>query len=105
MWTKDHKRSDANHVAWINLIQSNTTHCAKLGLMRVQKSYTDASSAQMTAPRPLWVLLISRFEKTEWVGFVNPLQSPEERTQLNGFRNEEFREKVQRIADFLPEQI
>jgi len=50
MWTKDHERSDANHIAWINLIQSNTTHCAKLGLMRMQKSYTVASSAQMTAP-------------------------------------------------------
>jgi len=34
----------------INLIQSKTTHCAKLGLMGVQKSYTDASSAQVTAP-------------------------------------------------------
>jgi len=33
----------------INLIQSNATHCAKLGLMRVQKSYMDASSAQVTA--------------------------------------------------------
>jgi len=50
MWKKDHKRSDANHIVWINLIQSNTTHCAKLGLMRVQKSYIDASSAQVTAP-------------------------------------------------------
>ena len=39
MWTKDHKRSDANHIAWINLIESNTTHCAKLGLMRLQESY------------------------------------------------------------------
>jgi len=50
MWTKDHKRSDANHRAWINLIQSNTTHCAKLGLMRVQKSDIVASSSQVTAP-------------------------------------------------------
>jgi len=50
MWTKDHKTSDANHITWINLIQSNTTHCAKLGLMRVQKSYIVASSAQVTAP-------------------------------------------------------
>jgi len=50
MWTKDHKRLDANHIAWINLIQSNTTHCATLGLIRVQKSHIDASSAQVTAP-------------------------------------------------------
>ena len=36
----------------INLIQtrSKTTHCAKLGLMGVQKSYIDASSAQVTVP-------------------------------------------------------
>jgi len=50
MWTKDHTRSDANYIAWINLIQSNTTHCAKLELMRVQESYIDTSSAQVTAP-------------------------------------------------------
>jgi len=34
----------------INLIQSKTTHCAKLGLMGVQKSYIDVSSAQVNAP-------------------------------------------------------
>ena len=50
MWTKDNKRSDTNHIVWINLIQSNTTNCAKLGLMRVQKSYIVSSSAQVTAP-------------------------------------------------------
>jgi len=50
MWTEDHKRSDANHIAWINLIQSNTTHCTKLGLMRAQESYVDTSTAQVTAP-------------------------------------------------------
>jgi len=50
MWTEDHKRSDANHIAWINLIQSNTTHCAKLGLMRAQASYIGTSTAQVTAP-------------------------------------------------------
>jgi len=50
MWTKDHKRLDANRIAWINLIQFNTIDCAKLGLMRVQKRYIDASSAQVTAP-------------------------------------------------------
>jgi len=38
MWTEDNKRSNANHIAWINLIQSNKTHCAKLGLVRAQKS-------------------------------------------------------------------
>jgi len=81
MWKKDHKRSDENHIAWINLIQSNTTHCAKLGLMRVQKSYIDASSAQVTAPGLFGGLLLSRSEKTEGGGFMNPLHSPEERTR------------------------
>jgi len=50
MWTENHKILDANHIAWINLIQSNTTHCAKLGLMRAQKSYIDSFTAQVTAP-------------------------------------------------------
>ena len=31
-------------------MQSNTTHCAKLGLMTAQRSYIDTSTAQMTAP-------------------------------------------------------
>ena len=50
MWTEYHKRSDANHIGWINLIQSNTTHGAKLGLMRVQESYIDTFFAQVAAP-------------------------------------------------------
>jgi len=50
MWTQDHKRSDANYKAWINPIQSNTTHCAKLGLIRVQESYIDTFTTQVTAP-------------------------------------------------------
>jgi len=54
MWTEDHKKSDANCVAWINLIQSNTANCAKLELMRAHKSYIDTSSAQVTAPGLFW---------------------------------------------------
>ena len=50
MWTEDNKKSDANHMAWINLIQSNTAHCAKFGLVRAQNSYIDATSAQVFAP-------------------------------------------------------
>jgi len=50
MWKEDHKRSDANHISWINLIQSNTTHCTKLGLMKAQESYIDTITAQSTAP-------------------------------------------------------
>ena len=37
MWTEYHKISDANYIGWINLIQINTTHHAKLGLMRTRK--------------------------------------------------------------------
>ena len=50
MWTEDNKKSDANHMAWINLIQSNSAHCAKRGLVRVENSYIDAASAQVFAP-------------------------------------------------------
>jgi len=50
MWTGDHKRSDANHIAWINLMQSNIAHCSKLWLMTAQRSYIDTSTAQVTAP-------------------------------------------------------
>jgi hypothetical protein len=32
------------------LFQSNTTHCAKLGLMWVQESYMDTFTAQVAAP-------------------------------------------------------
>jgi len=46
MWTEDNKKSDANHMALINLIQSNTAHCAKFGLFRSQNSYIDATSAE-----------------------------------------------------------
>jgi len=82
MWTEDHKRSDANHTGCINLIQSVTTNCAKLELMTAQRSYTDTSTARVTAPDlPLWGLFLWQFEKTEWGEFMNPLHSPEERTQ------------------------
>ena len=52
MWTEYHNRWDANHIAWINLIRSNTTHCAKLGFMRLQESYIDCiiGIAQVAAP-------------------------------------------------------
>ena len=50
MWTDHHRRSDANHIAWINIIQRKTTNCAKMGLMTVQRSYTDTCTAQVTAP-------------------------------------------------------
>jgi len=50
MWTEYHKRSDAKHIGWINLLQSDTTHCAKLGLMKVQESYIDIFTAQVAAP-------------------------------------------------------
>jgi hypothetical protein len=62
MWTEDNKRSDANHLAWINLIQSNTTHCAKLA----QESYIDASSAQVTAPGLFGGFSFRGLKKLKW---------------------------------------
>ena len=53
MRTEYHKISDANYIGYFNLIQSNITHCthcAKLGLMRVQESYIDTFTAQVAAP-------------------------------------------------------
>jgi len=50
MWTENHKRLDTNYITWIKLIRNNTTNCAKLGLVKVQESYTDTSTAQSTAP-------------------------------------------------------
>jgi len=81
MRTEDHKRSDANHIAWINPMQSNTTHCAMLELMNATEKlhqYLHYSSDRL---RPLWGLFLSRFEKTEGGGFMNSLHSPEETTQ------------------------
>ena len=52
MWTEDHKRSDTNHIAWINRIQSNTTHCVMLGLIKAQESCIDTFTAQSTDPGP-----------------------------------------------------
>jgi len=49
MWTKDHKKSDANHIACINLIQRNTTRCGTLGLIKAQESYNDTSTTQSAA--------------------------------------------------------
>ena len=63
MWTEDHKRSDANHITHINLIQSNTTHCAKLELIRMQESYIDTSTAQVTAPGLFGGFSFRRLEK------------------------------------------
>jgi len=50
MWTEQHKRLDEHHITWINLIQSKTTDCAKMGFMTAQRSYTDTCTAQVTAP-------------------------------------------------------
>jgi len=50
MWTEDNQKSDANHMVSINLIQNNSAHCAKLGLVRVQNSCIDAASAHVFAP-------------------------------------------------------
>ena len=81
MWTEYHKRLDANHIGWINLIQSNTTHCAKLGLMRVQESYIDTFTAQVAGPDLFGGFSFHGLKKLKVGEFMNPLHDPEERTQ------------------------
>jgi len=46
--------------------------------MRVQESYIDTFTAQVAAPGLFGGL---SFEKTEGGGFMNPLHSPEKKTQ------------------------
>ena len=73
MWTEDHKGSDANHIGWINLIQSNTTHCAKLGIMRMQESYIDTFTAQVAAPGLFGGFSFHGSKKQKVRGFMKPL--------------------------------
>ena len=83
MWTKDHKRWDANHIAWINLIQSNTTHCANsVGFIWLQKGYIDTFTAQVAAPGLFGGFSFRGLKK----------------------RKERVLEKVRSFGDFLPEQ-
>jgi len=81
MWTEYHNRWDANHIDWINLIQNDTTHCANLGFMRLQKSYIDTFTAQVAAPGLFGGFSFRGLKKLQGGGFMNPLNSPEERTQ------------------------
>ena len=105
LWTQDHKRSDANYKAWINPIQSNTTHCAKLGLIRVQESYIDTFTTQVTAPRLFGGFSFRGLKKLKGGGFMNPLHSPRKEHSKTEFgkKNSE-KEKDKRIRD-LPKQI
>ena len=57
----------------INLIQRKTTHYDKLGLMGVQKSYIDASSAQVTAQGLFGGFSFCYLEELKGGGFMNPL--------------------------------
>jgi len=75
------QRWDANHIAWINLMQSNTMHCAKLRLMKVQESYIDTLTAQSTAPGLFGGFSFRFLKKLKGEGFMNPLHRPEERIQ------------------------
>ena len=81
MWTEDQKISNAHHIAQINLIQSNTTHCAKLMLMKVQDSYIDNSTAQSTAKGLFGGFSFRCLKKLNGEDLMNPLHSREERTQ------------------------
>jgi len=79
MWTKDHERLDANHVGsiWFRVRQRialswGSKGCRKVTLMpHPLKCPPKASLGSF--PFEVW--------KTEGVEFMNPLHSPEERTQ------------------------
>jgi len=81
MWTEYNQRLDANYIGWINLIQSNTMHCAKLELMKLQESYIDTFTAQVAAPGLFGGFSFHGLKKLKVGGFMNPLNIPEERTQ------------------------
>jgi len=66
MWTEHHKNSDANHIAWINLIQNKTTNCAMMGFMTAQRSYTDTGIAQVTAPGLFGGFSFRGLKKLKW---------------------------------------
>jgi len=80
MWTQYYTRSYAIHIDWFNLIQSDQLISLSWGSWGKGKLhwYLHRSSSR---PRPLWGLFLSRIEKTEDGGFLNPLHSREERTQ------------------------
>jgi len=73
MWTEYHKRSDSNHIGWIDLIQSDKTHCAKLGLMRVQESYIDTFTDEVAAPGLFGGFSFHSLKKLKVGGFMIPL--------------------------------
>jgi len=121
MCTEHHKRSDANHIAWINLIQSKTTNCAKMGFMTAQRSYTDTWTAQVTAPGLFGGFSLRDLKKLKgWNSWIHSTAQRKEhsKTELgkknseNEFRELEtfYRNKFShtngvRNRDFLPEQI
>ena len=90
MWTKNHKRWDANYIAWINLIQSITTHCAKFGLMRLRESYIDSFTAQLAAPGLFGGFSFRGLKKVKGGGFMNPLHSPIKEHSKTEFEKREF---------------
>ena len=76
MRTEYHKISDANYIGCFNLIQSNTTHCAKLGLMRVQESYIDTFTAQAAAPGLFGGFSFHGLKKLKVGGFYETTPQP-----------------------------
>jgi len=90
MWTKDHQRSDANHIGsiWFRVRQRialswGSWGCRKVTLMSHPLKWTPQAS-------------LGAFTFAVWKNWTGGIHAP---------RKEEFREKVRRIGDFLPEQI
>jgi len=44
--TEHHTRLDANLIVWINLIQSMTTNCAKMGFIRKKNSENEFGESE-----------------------------------------------------------
>jgi len=100
MWTEYHKRSDANHIGWINLIQSNTTHCAKLGLMRVQEGDIDTFTSQVAAPGLFGGFSFHGLKKLEVGDSWNHCTAQSKEHSKTEFEKREFWEKFEESETF-----
>jgi len=60
------KKSPANHIAWINLVYDNTTHCINVFHSEAHKSYTPTPTTQMTVPG-LWSPPLQNLLTHSWI--------------------------------------
>ena len=98
MWTEYHKRSDANHIGWINPIQSNTTHRAKLGLIGVQKVTLIPSPLKWPAQTSLGAFPFTVWKNWGW-GIHESTPQPRGKNTVKRNSKRESSKKVRRIVD------